>query len=195
MTQYLYLIECKGNFKIGIANDIKSRLASLQTGNPFDLTVMACFGYENAEVVEKAIHQKFDASRLRGEWFSLDNDEITKFLNLCRLLGGVESFFSNASPLDEEIKEAEEVQEQTLDVDKWDFSSMFSDGWIMEYFEGKRKLNDGSLVKTGHNYWTWRKSENGKRKSIYGGTISSLPYPIETMRRVYRDGLPESEKQ
>lgn len=109
--QFLYLIECKDHYKIGVANDVKSRLAQLATGNPFPLTVMACFGFENAEIVEKVLHQKFSMYRTIGEWFLLSDKNVSAFLNICRELGGAESFFSNATPQNEEVQEAEEDQE------------------------------------------------------------------------------------
>lgn len=37
--EYIYLIECKEHYKIGIASDVFSRLATLQTGNPFSQVI------------------------------------------------------------------------------------------------------------------------------------------------------------
>lgn len=109
--QYLYLIECREFYKIGVANDVKSRLASLQTGNPIQLSIVTCFGFNNAEVVEKSLHQRFELSRQIGEWFILTDTEIKLLFDLCRNLGGKEFNFNGISTTQDEVEEAEEVQE------------------------------------------------------------------------------------
>lgn len=109
--QFLYLIECKEHYKIGVANDVKSRLAQLATGNPFPLTIKACFGFENAEIVERVLHQRFSECRTKGEWFCLSLGNIDNFMKICTELGGQELSFLNPSPEDNEVEEAEEDQE------------------------------------------------------------------------------------
>jgi hypothetical protein len=52
---------------------------------------------------------------------------------------------------------------------------MFADGWFME--KGNAKKGD----------WRWR--GKGKTSFLYGGLLKDLPYSIENMRRVFRDGL------
>jgi hypothetical protein len=86
--QYLYLI-CSGeSHKIGVANDPRSRIKELQTGNPVSLQMVYCFGFQNAFSVEQSIHQRFSEKRVSGEWFSLSEDEIQAFVSLCFMLGG-----------------------------------------------------------------------------------------------------------
>src|SRR3972149_5212027 len=86
----LYLIKCNEFYKIGIANDMESRLVQLQTGNPYVLIVDARFQFPNAGVVEKALHQRFTGVRTLGEWFKLGERDREDFLELCRMLGGLE---------------------------------------------------------------------------------------------------------
>lgn len=86
--QKLYLIECQGFYKIGVAYDVSHRLAELGIGNPFELVVLAVYGYSNAQAVEAVLHQKFSQQRIRGEWFSLNENDIAKFRMLCVELGG-----------------------------------------------------------------------------------------------------------
>lgn len=110
----LYLIKCNQFYKIGIANDIESRLASLQTGNPYMLGIEACFQFTNAASVEKALHQRFSGVRTLGEWFELGENDLDDFLTLCRMLGGNEITVRKIA--DEiEIEEAEKNQESLLD--------------------------------------------------------------------------------
>lgn len=180
MTQYLYLIQCQQFYKIGIANDVESRLAQLSTGNPFELKVLAVYGFANAEIVERAIHQRFANSRARGEWFLLrDPEDVREYLLACQVLGGVPINELPTVADEEEIEEAEVLAEPTEGA-KWDYAAMFADGWRMEKSTSKG-VND--------RYWCWRKGlESVGRKYIYGGLIEDLPYPIPDMRRIYRDG-------
>lgn len=180
--QYLYLIKCQQFYKIGIANDVQNRLAQLSTGNPFDLEVLAVYGFESANAVEAAIHQRYSAVRKRGEWFCLNDLDLIDFEQICQLLGGKKDT-ANALPTDDEVAEAEEIQESVMaEGAKFDYSAMFADGWGIEPYFGKRKI-DGVLVKTGRIYWQWRRWRNGSRESMYGGCVSDLPYPIDEMRK------------
>jgi len=59
--------ESGGPIKIGYTQDIKARLSSIQTGHPDILVLLACFPGNTKD--ERKLHEKFDAFRLRGEWF------------------------------------------------------------------------------------------------------------------------------
>lgn len=170
----LYLIKCNEYYKIGVANDLKSRLAALQTGNPYALVVVACFQFPNAGVVEKALHQAFSGVRKLGEWFELGIQGVDKFLTICRALGGAELSVGNELVGESDIEEAEEEQKIVLDApNTWDFAAMFADGWAMHATDGRKR------------YWYWRKRRNGEDNVIYGGVISKLPHSIEDIRRIY----------
>jgi hypothetical protein len=177
--QYLYLIRCQQFYKIGITNDIKSRLAQLSTGNPFELDVVRVFGYDNAEIVERAIHQRFSDNRKRGEWFELDADGLRDFETINSALNGWSEPLP--CPVDEgEIEDAEAMAQPT-DGAKWDYAAMFADGWRMEMANNKG--------------WRWRNMNppkgtplNSSKIFIYGGLAKDLPRPIEEMSRVYGNG-------
>lgn len=175
--QYLYLIKCQQYYKIGVANDVRARLAQLSTGNPFELNVLAVYGYENAEVVERALHQRFTNRWERGEWFSLDPEDLDVLAMVCQHLGGRREEVPTVQ--DDEVEDAE-VLAEPAEGGKWDYAAMFADGWRMEKSTSKG-VND--------RYWCWRKGvESVGKKYLYGGLIQDLPRPIEDMRRVYRDG-------
>jgi hypothetical protein len=178
---YVYLLECQHFYKIGIANDVASRLAQLSTGNPYEIKVLAVYFFENAAVVEGALHQRFSANRERGEWFDLGKKELAVFHDVCVALGGTANT-ANTYVTDNDIQEAEEMQGYS-DSAKFDYSAMFADGWIMEV--GNSKKGD----------WRWRMFEKGNKEFIYGGLIKNLPYSLENMRRVYRDGLEPVENE
>jgi hypothetical protein len=85
---YLYIVRCNDLYKIGIATDIDSRLASLQTGNPYPLEVEQCFEFANSTSVEQVLHQRFSAKRKLGEWFSLTGADLLAVYSICVMLGG-----------------------------------------------------------------------------------------------------------
>lgn len=175
---YVYLIKMDSCFKIGIAQDVESRLAQLQTGSPYDLVVVQCYEFQNAQIVEGALHQKFGGVRMRGEWFRLNENHLSEFGNICLMLGGIayKSYGVNQS----DIEDAEEMA-QPVDGGKWDYAAMFADGWNI------------AVQGRGGKYWNWRRY--GNRETIYGGTLSYLPYPLEEMRRIYGSGKDENESK
>lgn len=183
--QYVYLIKCADGlffyFKVGVANDVDLRLAQLQTGNPLVLSLVDAYGFDNAEIVERAIHQAWKKERIRGEWFRLSPVQAEEdFSEICRVLGGDVYIPLNESAPDSDVEDAENILTPS-EGGKWDFAAMFADGWRMAATDGRCR------------YWCWRKRLNGGDELIYGGTISSLPYPLEEMRRVFRDGVATKE--
>lgn len=105
--QYLYIIKCNEFHKIGIANDVEARLAQLSTGNPYQLTVEAIYAFDNAEVVERSIHQKYKKSRQRGEWFSLEINDLRDIDTICKMLGASAYEYDGEDPTQEVIEQAE----------------------------------------------------------------------------------------
>jgi hypothetical protein len=111
MTEYLYLIRCREEaFKIGIASDVRSRIASLQTGNPYKLELAKCYSFSNAEVIERALHMKFEPVRMVGEWFRLTDEQLYQFVKICGMFDGKLVDVDN-HVTEDEIQEAEEIQE------------------------------------------------------------------------------------
>jgi predicted GIY-YIG superfamily endonuclease len=87
---YVYLIKCNEFYKIGVATDVQTRLAALQTGNPFRIDVVISYEFPTANAVEAALHQKFKAKQKNLEWFNLTEKDIAEFRQVCALLGGIE---------------------------------------------------------------------------------------------------------
>lgn len=72
-TGYVYFIQgqCGGAIKIGYSMNPTERLKELQTGYPDTLKILLIIpGDLNTE---KALHRKFEGSRLKGEWFRPDD--------------------------------------------------------------------------------------------------------------------------
>ena len=72
MVVYFIRAGNKGAIKIGVASDLAKRLETLQTGNPFELKVLAtipCSSEQHAYDLERRMHKLFASKRIRGEWF------------------------------------------------------------------------------------------------------------------------------
>lgn len=75
----VYIMYCKDLegrtiHKVGISSDVKKRINSMQSGNPFKIKVLKLFKTPNASKVEKLIHKELRESRLTGEWFYLESE-------------------------------------------------------------------------------------------------------------------------
>lgn len=80
----VYLLKSAGYYKVGVTLDssIQRRIAQLQIGNPFTIELVAKTGtIHNAYGIEKSLHSKFKDNRVRGEWFSLSDEELEVVLN------------------------------------------------------------------------------------------------------------------
>ncbi len=84
MPEYLYVIRCHEFTKIGIASNVRNRLKTLQTGNPYALELVDSFEFDDALRVEAILHKKYDYAWERGEWFKLTEEEFEKLIELCR---------------------------------------------------------------------------------------------------------------
>lgn len=71
----VYFIRCLGFVKIGFTSCLSDRLNTLAGAVPFELEVVAFVHCEarNSSAVERGLHERFRASRHRGEWFRLES--------------------------------------------------------------------------------------------------------------------------
>lgn len=73
--QGVYVIGATGYpMKIGIAADVRKRLATIQTGCPEKLRVYLFLDVPSgsARLIEQECHQRLAAHRKNGEWFAVD---------------------------------------------------------------------------------------------------------------------------
>ena len=78
---YVYLVHCMGTnfYKIGISKiDYYARLASMQSGCPYELEFIDTIHSTQYRKLEKALHAKFRNKRIRGEWFDLDRESLSE---------------------------------------------------------------------------------------------------------------------
>jgi hypothetical protein len=65
----VYFIRCGARVKIGVTNNVRARLASLQTGNPERMRLLKSI--DGDTMVEREMHKRFGDLRDQGEWFHL----------------------------------------------------------------------------------------------------------------------------
>lgn len=84
----IYAIQCGDAVKFGkTKGNPYARLSELQTGNPVELKLLVAV--ELQEFCEKRIHDWLKSSRIRGEWFVLNESvkSIVKDLRIRAALG------------------------------------------------------------------------------------------------------------
>lgn len=75
-------------YKIGISNAPGKRLQSLNTSNPFKLTIIHKFVAEPAKDAEAQLHTMFQDSRTSGEWFRLTPEQISELKRILEFKEG-----------------------------------------------------------------------------------------------------------
>jgi predicted GIY-YIG superfamily endonuclease len=81
-AMFVYLLESGGYFKIGVADNIKTRLKNLQTGNPHPIRLRQSFnlGTRDAAIqVEKGLHKLLRPINKSGEWFKIEPQDVWLF--------------------------------------------------------------------------------------------------------------------
>jgi Meiotically up-regulated gene 113 len=78
----VYFVRDGRSIKIGITNNVSSRLSSLQTGNPRQLKLLGSF--KGTARDEAELHDKFWRDRGLGEWFKDTAELQTVIRDRCR---------------------------------------------------------------------------------------------------------------
>ena len=163
----VYVIECNGYYKIGIAYDIKSRLSTLQSSCPYKLKLIAVehlSSDEKARMSEKHIHNLLKDHRVRGEWFDVSLDKLFSVLKLDRSQKGFKiPHHYNAADYAEILK----GKNGTIKIDHKNFNCLYKlcrEGWATKV------LTDGARAMLG-----------------YGGVGVSLPrgWKEKAMGKIY----------
>lgn len=91
MSKYVYIIKAGQNFKIGKTNNLEKRIKTIQTGNSNKIKLIRSYAIQDADLLERYLHVKFNRFKVRGEWFSKidisfidnimsNNDTISRFI-------------------------------------------------------------------------------------------------------------------
>ena len=68
---YVYIITDGEAVKIGQTKNLKSRISSIQTGNPRQIKVLQTIKVQDMDSVEQSIHYHYRDYHKRDEWFDL----------------------------------------------------------------------------------------------------------------------------
>lgn len=73
-VRQVYFIEAAilGLVKIGISDNPRKRLQTMQTGSPDRLFIRGVWHVDDAEYFERRFHRRFRRCHVRGEWFMPD---------------------------------------------------------------------------------------------------------------------------
>lgn len=74
MISHIYIVSAGPFVKIGKANDVDKRIASMQTGSPYEIEFIHSseVPLECAHDVEREAHSALSEYRFRGEWFMVE---------------------------------------------------------------------------------------------------------------------------
>lgn len=114
-NSFMYIVQCcddNGYVKIGVTRDEPlKRVNQLQTGNPYDLRLVASFAVNGAlSEVESCIHQQLGRFRLRGEWFSITASQAIQFITTSL------SLFDNCALLTPPVLSIFEIEEDDIET-------------------------------------------------------------------------------
>ena len=74
---FVYLMYAEtGHHKIGLSKKPTDRLKVFTTEMPLDVRFVHVFPVDDMRAAEIALHRQFQEKRFRGEWFSLDVDDV-----------------------------------------------------------------------------------------------------------------------
>jgi hypothetical protein len=110
---YFILQEVTGLIKIGYSEnpDPRSRLRSLSTSSPFNLTIIGYILTGNPLKKEKEIHQLFHEYNVNREWFNIDFNNCIKYIG--QELNGV-VYLSESKAVKNDIKLNKEETDEIL---------------------------------------------------------------------------------
>lgn len=78
---WIYVIGYGEYWKVGMTKRLpEERLRDMQTGNPFNLIIIAKWLVEHINVAEKIAHAKLNKLHYRSEWYKGPPDEVIGML-------------------------------------------------------------------------------------------------------------------
>jgi hypothetical protein len=82
----VYLLNAWGTdrYKIGITKgDVEKRVKQLQTGCPDEIVICQVYSCKHYRKLESWMHRVYGPKRIEGEWFVLEDEDVSKFINEC----------------------------------------------------------------------------------------------------------------
>lgn len=79
---YVYIMECKGLYKIGRTKNVQRRYTKIRQEIPFPVILCGWRKTPNCAELEKSLHGIFADKRATGEWFALDEVSLEQLKTL-----------------------------------------------------------------------------------------------------------------
>ena len=87
---YVYLLcdeDKNGVYKIGATRgSVENRIKSLQTGNSGNICLISKHETKHPFLIETMLHNKYSNKRVLNEWFELNEQDVSGFINECKKL-------------------------------------------------------------------------------------------------------------
>jgi len=151
MKKYVYIFYAGGNFKIGVANNIKSRIKVLQTGCPYKIIVLAHLYTLDAFKIELEIHKKLQRYNTIGEWFTINIDIYNSIVNSYNFIKAVDdSEIDYINPLSERFEDFEKlINYEAISEKYFDLKANFD--FRIEKISREFKYKEKQLEEIGYN--------------------------------------------
>jgi hypothetical protein len=81
---YVYVIKSPYGVKIGCSIEPEKRAKAIDASVPFNTSIVAIIPCEDMYLVENRLHREFKPKRIKGEWFSLNENDLAEIDNIKR---------------------------------------------------------------------------------------------------------------
>jgi len=78
---YVYVLKSAYGFKVGRTKNIPSRMRAFGVKLPFMYTIPFCVWFDDHIEAESSYHRRFSEKRINGEWFDLEDNDISLIRN------------------------------------------------------------------------------------------------------------------
>ena len=79
-TKKVYFLECNEFHKIGITENLKTRMGTIQNATPFKINLVTENDFCDAEKHESFLHLKYSQFKVQGEWFRLNKNHVDEII-------------------------------------------------------------------------------------------------------------------
>lgn len=147
---YVYFLQSDAHelVKIGVTNNVKKRIESIQIGCPCPLVLAGIITkatWDAARALESRLHRHFAEQRVRGEWFRLDSNTVAEI---------IEQENATPSPNDRASKPLNRLSVE----DKIEQEAEWQDDGRQAYYDGLSKKDFPIIGKKGSNVYYRAKS-------------------------------------
>ena len=152
MKQKVYIIKAGNFYKIGISNDVKQRLRSIQTANAQKCTIIATLDCDDAHAKEQKIHRSLSDFRTNGEWFMLNDRKLKAVIDYYdfnvakpkkqrKIVTSIQKDNStNVPPRNYNLRDAHKTQYNGLEPTFDDYKKRFPQYLVGNYQRPKRTM-------------------------------------------------------